>query len=182
LFALVEHNLIYCRGEAIKKRLHIFVTIIVAVFSLLLAATIACIENPVPVKNNPDSNTKVSEEWLGIYLQGKRVGYSFSKITPSDLGSAIEEISEYTLRMMGEQRTLNAHLYAHTDSTYSLIDFTIELKTTGHATKVEGMIKGSALTLTSLSQGISKTQTIPLTEKLYLPVAVEEILKKTKLK
>ena len=172
----------YYKGEAIRKRLHIFVTIIAAVFSLLLTATIACIKNPIPVQNKLNLRANVSEEWLGIYLQGKRVGYSFSKIIPSDLGFAIEEINEYTLRMLDEQRTLSAHLFAHTDSSYLLTDFTVELKTTGHVTKVEGIIKGLSLILTSYSQGVSTSQTIPLIEKLYLPVVVEEIIKKRKLK
>jgi hypothetical protein len=164
------------------RRLLIFTMVVVAIFSVLLSATVSCTKNSTPVHNKFNSKTKTSEEWFGIYLKGKRVGYSFSRIIPSDSGFAIEEINEYTLRMMGEQRTLSAHLYAHTDSSYLLTDFTVELKTTGHVTKVEGIIKGLSLTLTSYSQGVSTSQTIPLTEKLYLPDVVEEIIKKRKLR
>ncbi len=178
----IQYRLINNKGHAVIRYSLIIIMVIVSLIISLLLATISCTKNSASVQNKTNPKTKTSEEYLGIFIEGKRVGYSFSKIIPSDSGFAIEEINEYTLGMMGEQRTLSAHLYAHTDSSYSLTDFTVELKTTGHTTKVEGIIKGLSLTLTSYSQGVSKSQTIPLIEKLYLSVAVEEILKKRKLK
>lgn len=129
----------------------------------------------IPILNN-------SEEWLGIFIQGQRVGYSFTKISRTDAGLTVENRSKLTLIMMHEQRSLTTHLFAHTDREYTLKDFIMEIKTPGHPTKIEGKIEGTKLTLTSYSQGIPHTQTTSLKEKPYFPDAIEELIKKKKLK
>jgi len=125
---------------------------------------------------------KNSEEWLGIFLQGQRVGYSFTRISSTKDGFNVENRTKYTLNMMGEVRTLISHLSARTDKAYLLTDFITKLETTGHSTEVEGEINGLQLTLTSYSQGVAQTKTMELTEKAYLPVVAENIIRDRNLK
>jgi len=122
------------------------------------------------------------DEWLGIFLQGQRIGYSFTKINMSDSGLVVENRSQMTLLIMNELRTITSHLFAHTDKDYTLKDFSLELATPGHPTKVEGIINGTQLKLTSYSQGSSYTQVIALKEKPFFPDALEEVIKKKNLK
>ena len=122
------------------------------------------------------------EEWLGIFLQGQRVGYSFTRISSTKDGFNVENRTKYTLNMMGEVRTLISHLSARTDKEYLLTGFFTKLETTGHSTEVEGEIDDLLLTLTSYSQGVAQTKTMELTEKPYLPALAENIMRDRNLK
>ena len=134
------------------------------------------------ITNDSNPGAVNTEEWLGVFLQGQRIGYSFTKISESDTGFTVENRSKMTLLMMNETRTLTTRLFAHTDKDYTLKDFVIEIETAGHSTKVEGEIKGKNLTLTAYSQGTPYTRTITLKEKPYFPEALEQVIKKKKLK
>ncbi len=122
------------------------------------------------------------DEWLGIFLQGKRVGYSFTKISKGDSGLTVENHSQMTLIIMNETRTLMTHLYSHADEDYALKDFSLDLLTAGHQTRVQGKVIGTQLTLTTFSQGKTNTQTMTLSEKPYFPDAIEEVIRKKALK
>lgn len=122
------------------------------------------------------------EEWLGVFLQGQRVGYSFTKTTRSSDGMALENKTLITLNMMNAIRTLTTHAFIHTAPDYTLKDFIIEIATAGHPTRIEGILNDRVLTLTSYSQGVPQTQQINLPEKPYFPDAMEELIKTRKLK
>ncbi len=133
----------------------------------------------------PDTTTVAAgttEEWLGVFLQGQRVGYSVTKTTRGPEGTALENKTLITLNMMNTIRTLTTHAYIHTAPDYTLKDFIIEIATAGHPTKIEGILNGQVLTLTSYSQGIPQTQDITLKEKPYFPDAMEEVIKSRRLK
>lgn len=158
--------------------------VIIAVFAVtiyLILHTPRQKEIPV-MKEEPLLTSGGSEECLGIFLQGQRVGYSFTKISKTDTGVTVENRSLMTLLMMHERRTLTTHLFAHTDNDLTLKDFVMEIKTPGHPTRIEGVVKGTELTLTSYSQEMSHTQTVTLKEKPYFPDALEEVIKMKKLK
>ncbi len=117
------------------------------------------------------------EEWLGIFLQGQRIGYTFTKISHTADGVFTESRSQMTLGMMQMTRSIETHVFARTDNDYLLEEFSLTIATQGHETQVEGQIDGTTLTLTSYSQGVSQTQTVQLQEKPYIPEAVEEIIR-----
>jgi len=122
------------------------------------------------------------EEWLGVFLQGQRAGYSFSKVVHSEQGIALESMTQITLTMMNTVRSLTTHAFVHTEADYTLKDFIIEISTAGHPTKIEGTLNGKVLTLTSYSQNVPQTQNITLKEKPFFPDAMEEVIKNKKLK
>ena len=160
---------------------------IIVVFGIFAASTYLILKlNPpkpkVLIETHEPQALDRSEEWLGIYIQGQQVGYSCTKILRADSGLVVENRTQMTLLLMNEVRTLATHLFAHTDRDYALKDFSLELATLGHPTKIEGVIQGNQLMLTSYSQGSSYTQTIALQEKPYFPDAIEEVIKKKNLK
>ena len=153
----------------------------------ILAITVYLITQiPRPVKEaeiavEENIQSDITEEWLGIFIQGQRIGYSFTKIARTPTGLTIENRSLMTLVMMTEQRTLQTHTYAHTDSDYTLKDFVLEITTAGHATKIEGTIRDREMTLTSYSHGVPQVQTKTLKEKPYIPDVLKEIIKQKNL-
>jgi len=164
-----------------KKIIGIFVAIAVIIISiyLLLQLSVPASELREPVITAETGET--SEEWLGIFLQGQRIGYSFSKVTRTNEGLTVESITEMVLLMMNQERSLSTHLYAHTDIDYTLKDFIMEIKTPDHPSKLEGVINGNKLILTLYSRGTPQTQEIILSEKPYFPEAIEEVIRKKEL-
>jgi len=165
-----------------KKILGIVVIIAVFAVSIYLILHLPR-QKKIPImREEPLITSGDSEEWLGIFLQGQRVGYSFTRISRADTGMTVENRSMMTLLMMHERRTLTTHLFAHTDSDFTLNDFIMEIRTPGHPTRIEGVIEGTELTLTSYSQNMPHTQTVILKEKPYFPDAIEEVIKIKNLK
>jgi len=167
-----------------RKFSGVAIVVIILAITVLLVLQVPGIR---PGKRAAAADTSLSppgtrEEWLGVYLQGQRVGYSFSKIVRNDQGIALESMTRITLTMMDVVRTLTTHAFVHTDADYTLKDFIIEISTAGHPTKIEGILNGKVLTLKSYSQNIPQTQTITLQEKPFFPDAMEEVIKNKKLK
>ncbi len=121
------------------------------------------------------------EEWSGIFINNNKVGYSFSRITRTDTGLTVENITRMTLFMMTQPRTLTTHIFARTDREYTLKDFSLILKNTEEQ-RLEGKIEGNRLYLTTFIQGKKYTQTRELKEKPYFPDALPEVIKKRGLK
>ncbi|UCD19962.1 MAG: transglutaminase domain-containing protein [candidate division WOR-3 bacterium] len=121
------------------------------------------------------------EEWAGIFIQGERIGYSFTKISRADTGLTVENITRMTIVMMNQTRTLTTHIFARTDADYTLKDYSLELRN-GGLQRVEGQVTGKKLKFTSHVQGKQYTQTIDLKEKPYFPDAIEEVIKSKNLK
>ena len=152
-----------------KKLIGLIIIIVVFGISIYLILKIPKSVNSNVIAEESVSIQNSSEEWLGIFLQGQRIGYSFTKISRTDTGLIVENRSQMTLIMMNTQRTLSTHVFVHTDKDYTLKNFILEIKTPGHPTKIEGKIEGTNLELTSYSQGTHHTQTITLKEKPYFP-------------
>ncbi len=151
-------------------------------FTIYLISKLPEKNQPVEVKNLEKSPKEISEEWSGIFIKGQRVGYSFTRIAKFDSGLEVENKTQMTIFMMQEVTELTTHFYAHTDTNYTLKDFSIEITTAGHPTRVDGEIEDNQLTLTTYSRGIKQTQKKVLPEKPYFPDAIEEVIKKKGLK
>ncbi|UCC12317.1 MAG: transglutaminase domain-containing protein [candidate division WOR-3 bacterium] len=154
------------------------IIIIIIIFGLS-AYLLLKIPRPTRASHVSIQNTTVlesQERWLGIFLQGQRIGYTFTKISHTVDGVFTESRSQMTLGMMQMARSIETHVYARTDNDYLLEEFSLTIATQGHETRVDGTIDGTTLTLTSFSQGVSESQTIELQEKPYIPEAVEEII------
>lgn len=161
-----------------KKFIGIFTAVAILGVSIYLLLRLSRSANERHAPEFTNTTGETNEEWLGIFLQEQRIGYSFTKITHSETGLTVESITEMVLLMMNQRRSLSTHLFAHTDPDYTLKDFVMELRTPDHPTKLEGIIEGKKLTLTLHSQGTPQTQEIMLTEKPYFPEAIEEVIRK----
>jgi hypothetical protein len=164
-----------------RKIFSILIVGIIFVVSIYLIAQIPRSRSSSDFDNVP-STGESTEEWLGIFLQGQRIGYSFTKTVDAGTGLTVENRTSMTLNMMGSMRTLNTHLFAKTDDQYTLEEFSVNIATPGHETRVEGKVQGNILQLTSHTQGIAQTETVTLDEKPYFPEAIEVLLKKRGLK
>jgi hypothetical protein len=156
---------------------------VLAVFTITIFLIVQ-IRKPTGQDTAPQDFSAVQdgyEEWAGIFIHGERIGYSFTKIARADTGLTVENLTRMTLIMMNQTRTLTTHVFAHTDQDYTLKDYSLELRNGGQQ-RVEGIITGKQLKLTSYTQGRPYTQTITLKEKPYFPDAIEQVIKAKNLK
>lgn len=165
-----------------KKFLGIVIIIVIFAVSIYLILKIPKPEKLVVDQNQLSTELKTTEEWLGIFLQGQRIGYSFTKITKTDTGIVVENRSRMSLMMMNTQRTVDTHIYSYTDKEYVLKEFKLHLETLGHESKIEGKVQGKKLLLTAYSQGTPETHTMILKETPYLPSAIEEVIRNKRMK
>jgi hypothetical protein len=162
----------------------IFGYIFVAAVLIVTIILILQIRRPASQESVPEVSSLAHEgyeEWAGIFIHGERIGYSFTKITRADTGLTVENLTRMTLIMMNQTRTLTTHVFAHTDKDYTLKDYSLQLRNGGEQ-RMEGVIAGNQLKLTSYIQGSSYTQTINLTDKPYFPDALEQVIKSKNLK
>ncbi|OPX18622.1 hypothetical protein BXT86_00220 [candidate division WOR-3 bacterium 4484_100] len=161
-----------------------FITIIIIAFIFGSAIYLLTRLNPktgVKFELKAQTTSSTEEEWSGIFINNKKVGYSFSRITRTDTGLTVENITRMTLFMMTQPRTLTTHTFVHTDAEYTLKDFSLTLQNQGEQ-RLEGRIEGNKLYLTSFIQGKKYTQTRELTEKPYFPDAIPRLIQKKGLK
>ena len=174
---------IIAKGVLMKRILTAFFAVVILAVALYLVIRIP---KPGLSENHkteaPVTASTSTEEWLGMYIHDQRVGYSFTKIIKNDNGLVVENRSQMTIFMMQEVRTLSTYFFAHTNADYTLKDFSLEIFTTGHPTKIEGKIEDKTMILTSYSQGIPQTKSIVLEDRPFFPDALEEIIKDKNLK
>ncbi|MBE0433928.1 transglutaminase domain-containing protein [candidate division WOR-3 bacterium] len=162
----------------------IFGYLIVAAVLAVTVFLILQIRKPANAQHVPapvGSTGEGREEWAGIFIQGERIGYSFTKIARSDTGLTVENITRMTIVMMNQTRTLTTHIFARTDHDYTLRDYSLEIRNGGQQ-RVEGEVTGNKLKFTSHVQNKQYTHTIDLEEKPYFPDALEEVIKRKNLK
>ncbi len=166
-----------------RKIIGILVLIAVIGLTIYLISIIPGNSKPGEIKEqNTEQIKDISEEWLGIFIQGQRVGYTFTKVATLESGLQIESHSQMTISMMQELTSLTTHLYAKTDKEYALNNFTLTISTAGHESKIEGTIKDRELTLTNYTHGTKQTQVKQIKEKPYFPDAIDKLVKKKNLK
>lgn len=110
----------------------------------------------------------VSEEWMGIYFKGEKVGYA---VTITKRVGDKYEIFEHSLMhvtMLGEKQRIESKLKTVVNIDFSLESFDLFLASGEAKFSLQGTVVGKMLNLT-MTSGENKTQsTFPLTEVPYI--------------
>jgi hypothetical protein len=109
------------------------------------------------------------DAWMGVYMNGQKVGYSHSRMTPTDGGYRLEETSFLRLSVMDQVQTVRAVIDATTTPDFAVRAFTVTLDSGIGAFNVRGTVAGQTLVLHLGSGPDAADQRIALTEPLYLP-------------
>ncbi|HIE05794.1 MAG TPA: transglutaminase domain-containing protein [bacterium (Candidatus Stahlbacteria)] len=149
-----------------------FLIIISIVIVVLLSINITLRKNPqLGSIAIPDS-----EEWMGVYLKGKKIGYSYSAIKGVAAGYEIENRIKWDLFVMGARQTISAFVEAHTDSNFVLKDFYLDFQSPGDKKKVKGEFAGQRFHLELYANGEWRREERSVSEPPVLPDALEKIL------
>jgi transglutaminase superfamily protein len=111
---------------------------------------------------------RASDEWFGIYQQGKKIGYAHTRVMPETETYHLYEESELDILALGSvQRVRTAiNSYATRNFLLKYFDFTMQ---SGETTlKVKGAVIGKKLVLDIVTGGQTRTERIPLADPPYL--------------
>ena len=104
------------------------------------------------------------EQWMGIYLNGEKIGYLSRKISPTTEGYTMDEAFRVKMIVMGEEKDIESLLNADLDKNMKLLSFTARLKADLDIA-ISGNVKGKDLSFTINSAGIKTTKEIRLSKE-----------------
>jgi hypothetical protein len=107
------------------------------------------------------------EQWMGVYLNGEKIGYLSRKISPAKEGYTMDEAFRVKMIVMGNEKSIETLLNADLDKNLKLVSFTARLKADLDI-ELSGNVKGRELSLTINSSGVTTTKEIGLSEEPIL--------------
>lgn len=109
------------------------------------------------------------DAWMGVYMRGQKVGYSHSRLTPTDEGYRLEETSFLRLSVLEQVQTVRLTIDATTTPAFAVRSFTVALDSGLGLFDVRGTVDGQTLVLRMGTGADITEQRIAMTEPIYLP-------------
>jgi len=131
-------------------------------------------EAPAPSLAGIDSG----EDWMGIYLNGGKIGYAVDRVNKTPDGYAISEEVVTELTVQGSRQEIRTTTDSRLDASLVLRDFTFSLKSGIANMTMKGVVEGSVLKLDIDTAGRVVKQEIPLIEPPHLSTDLELYLKR----
>lgn len=117
------------------------------------------------------------DAWMGIYMNGQKVGYSHSRLAPVEGGYRLEETSFLRISVMDQVQTVHLGIDATTTKDFAVRGFAVTLDSGLGVFDVKGTVEGQTLRLRMGAGGESNEQNIPLSEPIYLPASARAHLR-----
>lgn len=116
------------------------------------------------------------ESWMGIYVNGAKIGFIHSELTPRGGAYVIREVSQMSGALMGAQQEMKVELTVLTDSTLALAAFDGGVESGIYPTRFSGHIEGKVLAVKVTAGGATNERFIPAPEPLYVSQAIKPLL------
>lgn len=117
-----------------------------------------------------------SEEWMGMYHGGKKIGYVHSALFPDGDGYATEEESLLRLTVMDTRQTVRMRVKGRAGSDHSLQRLSFELDNGQARFRAEGERRGQEFHLRTIVGEQESEATLPLDGPMFLPASVRRYL------
>jgi transglutaminase-like putative cysteine protease len=149
-------------------------------YLLLIVIFLSCKAAP-PAPTRPS----IQDEWLGIYLAGTKIGYSYQTLKSFPDHYRLENRTSMRLGVMGTVQELTSTLVANTNLDQTFKDFDFELITRDHQFRALGHRENSKLLIEIRTGGSVENKVLDTKGKLYIsgmlgPVLVNQGLKPNK--
>jgi len=165
-------------------RTHILGIVVVAVWLVTLSnlvrremAGFGATPPPAALPEPLEDGDPGHEDWMGVYFQGNKIGYSHSVSRPEGDGVRFEERSFLKIAAQGVPQTVSMKLDARTRRDYTLESFEFELTTGLVSTRIAGRVEGDRLELDLETAGKRSSQSLELDERPALPASLAGILR-----
>ncbi len=115
--------------------------------------------------------------WMGIYINGKKIGYVHNELEPlKDGGYIIREFSRMEGSMMGASQQMRMKMDVITDSTLALVAFEGSLEAEPYSTRFKGKIDGNVLKIEITTGGKKTERFLAAPDPIYLSQAIKPLL------
>ena len=116
------------------------------------------------------------EQWMGVYLKDKKIGYTYSSLTPVGEQFVFTENSLLRLVVLDAPQTVRTSMRGHLGRDFVLRDVDFELSSGVGTLQASAVVDGKQLRLTLRTGKDVSQQTLPLDQPLYLPAPLRASL------
>lgn len=146
----------------------------------------ALIPPSIPSSSLPPSSNKIllqdSEDWMSIYFNNQKIGYSHTVSRRSSKGYALNQDLFLKLMVLGFPRQLHVSLISSLTPAFLLHDFHFKMASGYLIYSIKGEVEGSKLKLTTDLMGQSQTYSLPLKTPLQLSLTLPYHLYRAQMK
>ena len=121
-------------------------------------------------------------EWMEIFLKGKKVGFTLTRVTPRGLDRLIQEKMVLTLNLMGQPNVMHMDTEALVDENFFMKRFDLQLQSGVVSFEVSGEVSGDRLRVKMGQKGQVEDYEIPLSEPVVIGSGISEFFKNRPLK
>lgn len=125
---------------------------------------------------------KAGEEWMGIYLNGGKVGYVVDRVEKTPDGYSLSEDMVTTLTVQGSKQEVRTTVKSRVDDALLLKDFEFSLKSGFADMEIMGRVAGKVMKLGLNTAGTERAMELPLSETPHLSTDLDLYLRREGLK
>jgi hypothetical protein len=123
-----------------------------------------------------------SEEWMEIFVKGRKVGYTATRVKKIKQGFEVREQIFLAVNLMGSAKEISSHTTAQLDERCFLNSFNFSLSSGLIEFKISGKIAGKTLYLSMGDKGREETRLIRLPSKPMISAGMPQFFRSCKLK
>jgi transglutaminase-like putative cysteine protease len=127
----------------------------------------------------PADGHSQTEEWLGIYLNGTKLGYAHNRRGRHGDGYRIQTTSRLQLPLQGQLRDVQTDATVEIDAANRLRTFDFQMRSDVQTMRVQGTAEPRALHLTIHTGGTTTRRRLPLQKPILIPDALTPLLART---
>lgn len=135
----------------------------------------------LPLLDAVASEIQERKEWMGIYVQGQKVGFASSQISKEGEGLLIEEQAILRMRLLGIPREVKTTMELRTNQEFLMQSFRLRLSTGPTQYEMAGRLHGQVLKLDVQTAGRHRTHEIPMEQVPWMPQNLRYLLFRTPL-
>ncbi len=123
-----------------------------------------------------------SQEWMEIFLKGKKVGYTVTRLKKTNRGFEVKERIFLTVNLMGSVREIMSYTKAELDEKFFIKTFDFSLISDLAVFQMSGALKGQDLSITLGEKGKKNTTLVKLPSKPMVSAGIRQFFRSRKLK
>lgn len=139
-----------------------------AMLGLLIERTYIRPSSVIALDVATEEGISATDEWFGIYQQGKKIGYAHSRTIPEADTYHLSEESEMDILALGSVQRVKTVINSYTTRNFLLKYFDFTLQSAMTSMKIKGAVLKNQLVLDINTGGQTRTQKIPLLRPPYL--------------
>jgi len=116
---------------------------------------------------------RTGEEWMGISLNGKKIGYAVNRVEKTESGYSITEETDTTITVMGVVQEVRTVTVSDHDDRLGLKGFRFKMTAGAVGTDITGTVAGDSINLVIETMGNVQMQAVRFKERPHLSGDIE---------